>query len=178
LIATAASYSAELSVSVRDESGVVVVDAVVDRYTGPSVVESVHEGLKAEVRFSIQLYREESGISGFLGDSLVADYSPHHVGEWDPFRRMYSIRRHDGRELLAGDRTAYLEALFSLTGYRLPRNLFVAGRDYYLLCKAEVVPVRLVSALGILSVFTNRQTQPTEWVRLRIPSRFVEAMTG
>lgn len=176
LLLPAFAEAAELSVVARAASGSLAVDAEIREYAGPSVIETVHEGLKAEVRFSIQVYREETGVSGLLGDTLVAERRPHHIARWDPFGRMYVVEHHDGRETSAIEKEGYLKAFLSLHGFPLPADLFDGGGSYYLMCRAEVVPVRLVPALGILSVFTDRQIQRTDWVRVPVSPRLVEAL--
>lgn len=170
--------AADLALVVFPEGGGLAVDASIIDYAGPSVVETVHEGLRAEVRFIIQIYRDETGVSGLLGDTLLGEFSPTHLAHWDPFQRMYTIRRHDGSETVVADRTEYVEELFTLKGYRIPADVFEAGRDYYLLGQAAVVPIRLVPALSILSVFTDRQIAYTDWVRSAIPSDIVDTVAG
>jgi hypothetical protein len=170
--------AADLALVVFPEDGFLAVDASIVGYAGPSVVETVHEGLRSEVRFTIQIYRDETGVSGLLGDTLLGEFSPTHLAHWDPFQRMYTIRRHDGSETAVADRTEYVEELFTLKGYRIPADVFEAGRDYYLLGQAAVVPVRLVPALSILSVFTDRQIAATDWVRSAIPTDIVDTLAG
>lgn len=168
----------DLALVVFPEEGFLAVDASIVGYTGPSVVETVHEGLRAEVRFTVQIYRDETGVSGLLGDTLLGEFSPTHVAHWDPFQRMYTIRRHDGTETAVSDRMEYVEELFTLRGYRIPARVFEEGRDYYLLGQAAVVPVRLVPALSILSVFTDREIAYTGWVRSAIPPDIVDTIAA
>lgn len=170
--------AADLALVVFPDDDALAVDAAITEYHGASVIETVHEGLQAEVRFSIQIYRDEVGISGLLGDTLLGEYRPTHMARWDPFGRAYSVTRHDGTETSVRDGEQYVRALFTLKNFRIPVDLFESGRQYYLLGRAAVIPVRLVPALSILSVFTDRQIEYTEWVRFTIPTEIVEILAG
>jgi hypothetical protein len=134
-----------------------------------AILRALREGMRSEVEYRVQLYREAKGIWRFFGDRLIEEYETHHIAYFDPFTRSYRL---DASGAFAtGERSFergenFLDAFLSVTSNQmlLPRE----SRSYRLRGRAIVRPVRVAPPLGLIGVFLPREHHTTAWVSLEL----------
>jgi hypothetical protein len=132
------------------------------------VLSSMWEGLRAEITFQLRLYRRARGIFAFLGDRLVSERRVHQIASFDFYENRYKIQMDDR---MVGEYSA--EAEFLAAFYSLPETeigeLEAGGEaDYYLLARVRMMPVKIISPLNIITLFSTDTVFTTPWVEAEL----------
>ena len=128
------------------------------------VLASLWDGLRAEITFQLRLYRRSSGIFAFLGDRLLRERRVYQIASFDFYENRYKILK-DNR--ITGEYTAeaeFLDAFFSLPEIDLGEIETGDGRDYYLLARVRMMPVKIIAPLNIITLFSTDAVFTTPWV--------------
>lgn len=133
------------------------------------ILNSLLEGMRSEVEYRIQLYRESRGLLRFFGDRLVEEYETHYVAYFDPFTRSYRIDSSgafDSGEQVFEDPNSFLHAFLSLRSndLRLPEM----GEAYRIRGRSIVRPVRIAPPLGLMGFFLSNNRYGTAWVSVEL----------
>ncbi|MFP4426883.1 MAG: DUF4390 domain-containing protein [Spirochaetaceae bacterium] len=128
------------------------------------ILEALKEGMRSEVEYRVQLYREIDGIWRFFGDRLIEEYETHHIAYFDPFTRSYKIAATGA--FAKGERSfeepeAFLREFLSIRS--TPVKLPLEGSDYWIRGRAVIRPVRVAPPLGLIGVFLPNQRYGTAW---------------
>ncbi len=129
------------------------------------ILAALAQGMRSEVAFRVQLYRESSGFWSIFGDRLVEEYETLHLAYFDPFTRSYIIAvRGDftGSPHSYEDPEEFLAAFLSLRSTRLA---LPGGREGYRLRGRSIIePVRVAPPLGLMGIFSPSERYTTPWV--------------
>lgn len=134
-----------------------------------AILQALREGMRSEVEYRVQLYREAKGIWRFFGDRLIEEYETHYIAYFDPFTR--SFRLHISGAFASQEQSfesgeEFLDAFLSVTSNPMP--LPREGRSYRLRGRAVVRPIRVAPPLGLMGVFLPSQRHGTAWVSLEL----------
>lgn len=132
------------------------------------VLSSMWEGLRAEITFQLRLYRRSSGIFAFLGDRLISERRVYQIASFDFYENHYKIQMGDR---MAGEYSAeaeFLAAFFSLPETELGEVQVGDEGDYYLLARVRMMPVKIVSPLNIITLFSTDTVFTTPWVEAEL----------
>jgi hypothetical protein len=91
----------------------------------------------------------------------------------DLFEQRFVIESGDERLSIGGEE-AFLPAFFRLSGFRLASIRDIDVRDYYVLGRIRVQPVRLVSPLNIVTLLFRRTVTTTPWQAVDILAQGIE----
>ena len=133
------------------------------------ILDSLREGMRAEVEYRVQLYRESSGIWRLFGDRLVEEYESRRIAYFDPFTRSFRIDSYgafpNGEERY-DEEGAFLAAFLTLrsTPLYLPEN----GSDYRLRGRTVVRPIRVAPPLGLMGLFVANNRYSSSWVSVEL----------
>ncbi len=133
------------------------------------ILDALREGMRSEVEYRVQLYRETEGIWRFFGDRLIEEYETHHIAHFDPFTRSYKLvasGAFSGGEQSFEDPQAFLQAFLSIKS--APVVLPSEGSDYWIRGRAIVRPVRVAPPLGLIGVFLPSQRHGTAWASVEL----------
>lgn len=134
-----------------------------------AILQALREGMRSEVEYRVQLYREAKGIWRFFGDRLIEEYETHYIAYFDPFTRSYRL---DASGAFAPDQQsfqdagAFLDTFLSITSNPMP--LPREGRQYRLRGRAVVRPIRVAPPLGLMGIFLPSERHGTAWVSLEL----------
>ncbi len=132
--------------------------------TSASIIESLANGHRAEIRYEARVYRRTAGISRIFGDELVAEQSVTYDARWDELNRRYVVVIYSGRERSFEDSESLLRFLLVLEEYRMMVPKYGNG-EIYLMCRAQIEPVRLVPPLTLMNFLVPRFRTKTPWRR-------------
>lgn len=160
--------------------GVAVSVWAVDPPTA-TVLSNITDGMRAEVKFRIEVYRASHGLFRLFGDRLVQDISHSREASWNLYQQSYLVTDSDGTEVSVESRDELERALFRLDHYVIPWRQFgetihsradllsLAPDGAYLLVRVQVRPMKLVPALAILSFLRMEDDTVSGWTRLDVP---------
>lgn len=126
------------------------------------VLESLGQGMRSEVLFSLRAYVPRSGIAAIFGDRLVLELTPSHTASYDPFRARYVVRTNDGVEYSLQDADQFVRHFTELPEYRLPWSMLPDTGPVYLEIEAIVRPVKLVPPLALLGLWRRDDRMTSE----------------
>jgi hypothetical protein len=130
-----------------------------------AVREALDQGLESQIFFYIRLYQKAEGLFAFLGDHLIAEYSPWYKGSRDFFNEEYVLQRSDGKTLgfkYFGD---FLHEFFTLRDFLL-WGMEESGRSgYYVQVMVQLDSVKLVTPFTILSLLSFEGRFSTGWIK-------------
>jgi hypothetical protein len=161
LLTICSSLGASTIVNIEQERNSISVSMAFNDYEMAELEDSLTKGLKAEIIFTIQLYREASGLFSFLGDKLIREDNPAKEAAWDMLNRNYVIRDSFGGIMRYKNWNDFLADFFSLDSYTIKTE---GGETVaYLVTRIEYSSVKLSPAMQILSFFKNPDTIITTW---------------
>jgi hypothetical protein len=137
------------------------------------VLAALQEGFKSEIVFQFRLYERKRGFFSYFGDRLVFEKSVTRLAYRDLFEQRFVIESGDERLSIGGEE-AFLPAFFRLSGFRLASIRDIDVRDYYVLGRIRVQPVRLVSPLNIVTLLFRRTVTTTPWQAVDILAQGIE----
>jgi hypothetical protein len=152
-----------VSVQARLQQAEVTVDIWLDPEAREPVLESLREGLKAEIVFELRLYRRQRGLLAFLGDRLVLARRISQVASFDPFEDRYLIQREGRTSGRYAEGQAFLTAFLGLRDVRLAELQRPAVGGYYVLARAQLMPVKFVAPLSIITLFSRSTVHTSPW---------------
>jgi hypothetical protein len=127
--------------------------------------QTLNKGLRVRIEYRIRISLSRSGLFGFLGDRLLAEYHPGVVGRWDQYRVAYVMEGDDGTERVYTDEAAFYGDLFSLSDFRIPWPESPRETGLVIEASAEYTPIVFVAGLSILSLFTANRSESSPWSR-------------
>jgi hypothetical protein len=132
------------------------------------VLETLNEGLKAQIIFSIKLYERSEGLCAFLGDRLVEEYNLSTVAYRDFFTEEYVIESWRGEKICIKEAEQFFTIFFSLKDFSIQGIEEAEAYRYYVLVRVQLDSVKLIPPFTILSFlpFGGRCTSP--WVRMEL----------
>lgn len=133
------------------------------------ILTALREGMRSEVEYRVQLYRESSGLWRFFGDRLVEEYETRYIAYFDPFTRSYRIDVHGAfrsGEQVFEDSRAFLRAFLTLKSNSL--TLPEVGRGYRIRGRSTLRPVRVAPPLGLMGLFLSNNRYGTSWVSVEL----------
>ena len=134
---------------------------------------TLRDGLESRISFRLRCYERRPGLSGLLGDELLAERVVNRVAFYDGFDRRFVVET-DGESASYADEAGFLTAFFALHGVELAG----AGRapaasggtpSRYVAAMAQYDPVLLSPPLTILTLFRVAARLTTPWVRRDVP---------
>ena len=132
------------------------------------VLASLWEGLRAEIAFQLRLYRRNSGPFAFLGDRLLSERRVYQIASFDFYENRYRIQRDDQTAGEYKGEAEFLDAFFSLPETELGEIETEEREDYYLLARVRMMPVKIVSPLNIITLFSTDTVFTTPWVEAEL----------
>jgi len=129
------------------------------------VLYVLNDGLESQIFFYIRLYKKAEGFFAFLGDHLVAEYSPQCVGYRDFFDDDYVIENYDGKILRFKNPDKFVKELFSLRDFRLRGMEEADHSGYYVMVMVQLDSVKLVPPFTILSLLPFEGRSVTPWIK-------------
>jgi hypothetical protein len=142
-------------------------------FTGGEIMEvlaALNEGFKSEIVFQFRLYERKHGFFAYFGDRLIFEKSFTRLAYRDLFEQQFVIESQDERSAVKGDE-AFVPAFFRLSDFLLAAIREIDVRDYYVLARIRVQPVRLVSPLNIVTLFSRQAVTTTPWLAADILER-------
>lgn len=131
---------------------------------GHEVLASLWDGLRAEITFQFRLYRRTRGFFSFLGDRLHSEKRLSQVASFDFFENRYKIQR-DGRIVGSYRSEAeFLEAFFTLPQTEITELGGQMEVDYYLMARVRMMPVKIITPLNIITLFSSESSFTTPWI--------------
>jgi hypothetical protein len=128
------------------------------------VLDSLWEGLRAEITFQLRLYRRNSGPFAFLGDRLLDERRVYQIASFDFYENRYKIQRDDQEAVEYEGEAEFLDAFFSLPETELGEIETEKRQDYYLLARVRMMPVKIIAPLNIITLFSSDTVFTTPWV--------------
>jgi hypothetical protein len=132
------------------------------------VLASLWDGLRAEIIFQLRLYRRNRGILSFLGDRLVVERQVGKIALFDFYENRYKILKGD---VVTGEYAAeveFLDAFFSLSPTEIGEIEAWNERDYYVLARVRMMPVKLIAPLNIITLFSSETVFTTPWIEAEL----------
>ncbi len=168
LLVPLAGFCQEASLSVRPQDGLLVSSLKLTGVDPSRVLDTLEDGLRAEVVFQLRLYQKKRGLAGFLGDRLLAERRVVQVASYDLFTGQYVLERDDGPKRRYAASGSFLEDFFSLRGLAMQG---LSGRGSgYMLGRIRLSPVRFIPPLNIISLFRDRVSLTTPWTEVPVQS--------
>jgi len=149
----------------RIDKGWIYVSASFDSNADKKVLESLSDGLKAQIFFQIKLYEKNEGFFSFLGDRLVLERNLAYISYMDFFDNKYMIQTSNQRLIGFNDPERFINNFFSINDYRLTSLEEKNISKYYILVCIHLNSVRLVAPFNLLSLFTSEESFTTQWVK-------------
>lgn len=141
----------------------------VDGAPRSEIIDALQEGMRSEVEYRVQLYRETEGFWRFFGDRLIEEYETHYIAYFDPFTRSYKLDASGAfarKEQSFQDAEEFLAAFLSVSS--TPMTLPSEGREYWIRGRAVVRPVRVAPPLGLMGIFLTSRRYGTGWASLEL----------
>lgn len=131
---------------------------------GDEILSSLEAGHRSEIHYEARVYRQSSGLGRLFGDRLIAEASVLYEARWDELNGLYVVVIDRLRERVFDDPLELLSFLLTLSEQRieLPDDSLQA---VYLLCRAQIEPIRLVAPLTLLTFLMPRFRSTTSWTR-------------
>jgi len=126
------------------------------------VLSAIQEGFKSEIVFQFRLYERKRGFFSYFGDRLVFEKSVTRLAYHDLFEQRFVVESGDERRTLGGEEQ-FVPAFFRLSGFLLALIRDIDVRDYYVLGRIRVQPIRLVSPLNIVTLLFQQTVTTTPW---------------
>jgi len=172
-----AGTAAALSVQARlaETSSGITVSVYPDDPPLSEVIDSLGNGMQAEVTFIIQVYREPTGLIRLFGDRLVQEVRITRDARWDVYSQQYLVSGTDRPIVRSQTVTDFTRSFFDLNSFSLPWSFLGkhanAGevRPSYLMVRVLVRPMKLVSALAIMSILRLEPEVTSHWFKLELP---------
>ena len=139
------------------------------------VIKSLGNGMQAEVTFVIQVYRQPAGLVRLFGDRLVQEVRITRDARRDVYSRQYLVTGTDRPVVRSQTVTDFSRSFFDLNSFSLPWSFLGKHasdgevRPTYLMVRVLVRPVKLVSALAIMSILQLEPEISSHWFRLPLP---------
>jgi hypothetical protein len=160
------AQEAVLEATLRGQTVRATVEFITDR--SEEVLASLWDGLKAEIIFEVRLYKRSREVFSFLGDRPLAEIKITQTANFDFYENRYKILR-DGDKL--GEYAAeaeFLRAFFLLDDCMLGEVQAVDREDYYVVARARMMPVKIITPLNIITLFSSDTTIRSPWVEAEI----------
>ncbi len=132
---------------------------------GEAIREALDQGLKSQIFFYIRLYRKAEGLFAFLGDHLIAEYSPWYTGYRDFFNEEYVLQRADGKTFGFKEFEEFLQEFFTLRDFMLWGMEESSLSGYYVQVMVQLDSVKLVTPFTILSLLSFEGRFTTGWIK-------------
>jgi hypothetical protein len=139
-------------------------------FRGPEieeVLDALGEGFKSEIVYQFRLYERKQGFFAYFGDRLIFEKNFVRLAYRDLFEQQFVIESRDERRAVKGE-AEFVAAFFRLSGFLLAGIREIDVRDYYVLARIRVQPVRLVSPLNIVTLFSRQAVTTTPWLAVDI----------
>ena len=129
-----------------------------------AIVESLEAGHRAEVHYEARIYRRTTGLNRLFGDRLVAEEKVVYEARWDEFNSRYVVVVDEEFERSFTDADDLISFLLILDSHiiSLPKE---SSDAIYLMCRAQIEPIRLVPPLTLLAVVVPKFRMSTPWRR-------------
>lgn len=183
LVLCAATRAPALSLEANINPGPqgVTLDVRTNAPPAQAVLRTLDAGMRAEVIFTIQIYRRPEGLIRLLGDRLVQEVRITREARWDAFGEQYVVSSSLGPEVRTRSIDDFVRRFFGISDFVLPWSFLRndksdGGSPSYMMVRLQVRPMKLVSALAILSFLHMEQEISSAWARIPIPGR--TATTG
>ncbi|HUX14387.1 MAG TPA: hypothetical protein VMW87_15270 [Spirochaetia bacterium] len=168
------AFALSIAAHLEAQSQGVFLDIRADDPPIDDVLRTVQTGMRAEVVFTIQIYRHPGGIIRLLGDRLVQEIRITREGRWDAYGGQYVVSSSVGPEIRTRNVDDFTSDFFHLTNFLLPWSFLRSGQTdsespAYMMMRLQVRPMKLVSALAILSFLRLEKEISSTWVRIPIP---------
>ena len=128
-----------------------------------SILESLLDGHRSEIRFEVRLYRNIKGFSKLFGDRLVSESFVLYEARRDAINDRYIVTIDREREIIFEHETAFTDFFFGLESYSLTLT-DPAPEEIYVLCRAQVEPIKLVPPLTLLTLILPGYRYTTQWI--------------
>lgn len=141
----------------------------VDAGVEEEILDSLREGMRSQVEFRVQLYRESRGFWSLFGDRLIEEYETRHLAYFDPFTRSYIITSggaFSDNQQRYEEPEDFLDAFLSLSSTRVSLPSQEVG--YRLRGRSVVEPVRVAPPLGLMGIFLPNERYTTSWVSVEL----------
>ncbi len=117
---------------------------------------------------------DPGGIIRLLGDRLVQEIRITREGSWDAFGGQYVVSSSLGPEVRTRSVDDFVSHFFRVTNFLLPWSFLQGGEadsasPTYMMVRLQVRPMKLVSALAILSFLRLEKEISSDWERIPIP---------
>jgi hypothetical protein len=176
LLLCAAVRSPAMSLEARTDPGPdgVTLDVRTDAPPAQAVLRTLDSGMRAEIIFTIQVYRHPEGLIRLLGDRLVQEIRITREARWDALGEQYVVSSSLGPEVRTRSIDEFVRRFFGISNFVLPWSFLRAdgnqgGSPSYMMVRLQVRPMKLVSALAILSFLHMEQEISSAWARIPIP---------
>lgn len=135
------------------EDSWLVISASVKLPGDVDLLATLEEGYESQIYFHFRLYEDIKGPLSLFGDKLVLSKTVSSTAYKNFFFNEFVIEDNTGNTEYYSESTAFLSAFLNLLKYRFYRTDRQALPDYYLLCEATLVPVKLESPLNLVLLF-------------------------
>jgi hypothetical protein len=168
LLAAGRLGAQEARLEISLQSNMVHVAIEFESPRSEEVLASLRDGLKAEIIFQARLYRKSRGLLSFLGDRLLVETKISRTAYFDFYENRYMILR-DGNLLgkYAGEQE-FLRSFFFLPDLELGQIDISELPKLYVLARVRLMPVKIVSPLNIITLFSSETVSTSPWLEAEI----------
>ena len=126
------------------------------------ILASLREGHRSEIHYEARIYKRTAGISQLMGDRLIAESSVLYEARWDELNERYIVLIDEEHEIGFEDPNRLTSFLLSLNKHRITLQDDPEG-EIYLLCRAQIEPIRLVPPLTLMTFLLPKFRTTTPW---------------
>ena len=130
------------------------------------VLQSIEDGLKAEIEFQFRLYQENIGFFSFLGDRLILEKRISYNAFYDQYENKYIIESSSGAMQFFQNEEDFIKNFFVIRQFELSDSKRDKSSRYYILARIRLNPVKLIPPLTVISLFSNVGSTVSSWEKV------------
>ncbi|MFP4644696.1 MAG: DUF4390 domain-containing protein [Spirochaetales bacterium] len=160
----------DVAANVRADNGAHLVNVRIDPVLVQRVIDTVEDGLRAQVTFFIRHYGPSEDFGGFLGETLIEELSVSRTLSYDPFTGEYLIddsRGHESRHdtVVTAVRDLYQVSDVEVADDRHDPEYF-SSRAGEVRARAVVTPMVVADPVFLAAPLLGDGMSSSRWVRV------------
>ncbi len=158
----------DVAASVRTEDGDHLVNVRVEPIQVPRVLDTVEDGLRAQVMFLVRHYGPSDDFAGILGDTLIEELSVSRTLSYDPFTAQYLVEDSRGPERRHDSVVTAIRDLYRVTDVEIGNydsRYFIDGTGE-IRVRAIVTPMVVADPVFLAAPLLGERMVSSPWVRV------------
>lgn len=125
--------------------------------------KNLNDGQQVEIRYEFRLYRVNTGLFNFVGDTLVQQMSHKTIGQKDLLTSCYRMKPDSDSSDCYQTEDEFFQIFLRDSDVFYYDDL--KGGIHYVLCRVVLYPIKLHPPLSLLHTFNYPPGIRTEWVK-------------